>query len=242
MVNYIGNKGTLTDFITPHIPKNIPYYIEPFGGMMGIFFTLNLKDFPDTQFIYNDVNPLNSNLFEHLKKEKFIQKVNQTNVTESLFLESYDNLKSKSKDLRALSWLIILCCGEVKDLMSKKYGGNSQFEILKWKLPRYESFFNRLTVLNLDYKKLFEKYDNGADVFFYCDPIYKGYESYYTNHNWSDVKHFELYSHLSKLKSSWILSYYNFPELKEWYKDYKIISTKHNLGIEYLILKGPTLI
>jgi hypothetical protein len=41
---------------------------------------------------------------------------------------------------------------------------------------------------------------------------------------------------LLSLNSKWILSYYDFPEMKEWYKDYKIISKKHNLGTEYLIL------
>jgi hypothetical protein len=42
---------------------------------------------------------------------------------------------------------------------------------------------------------------------------------------------------LLSLNSKWILSYYDFPEMKEWYKDFKIVSKKHNLGTEYLILK-----
>ena len=237
MIPYIGNKSTLSDFILPHCPKNPEYWIEPFGGMMGLYFTLNLKDYPDTKFIYNDINPLNCNLFEQLKKDKFIQKVLSTKVNESYYSECFDNLTSRSKELKAISWLVILVCGDMKDLMSKNYRGNANFEVLKYKLPRYIEYFKRLEIENLDYKKLFQKYDTGANGFFYCDPIYRGYESYYTNHNWSDDKHHELRDNLLNLKSNWCLSYYDFSEMKEWYKDYKMVSKKHNLGTEWLIIK-----
>jgi len=237
MISYIGNKSSLSDFILPHCPKNPEYWIEAFGGMMGLYFTLNLKEYPDTKFIYNDINPLNCNLFEQFKKEKFIQKVLSTKVSEDFYLECFDNLTSKSKELKAISWLVILVCGDLKDAMSKNWRGNANFEVLKYKLPRYTEYFKRIEVENLDYKKIFQKYGNGTNVFFYCDPIYRGYESYYTNHNWNDDKHVELRDNLLNSKSSWVLSYYDFPEMKEWYKDYKMVSKKHNLGTEYLIVK-----
>lgn len=237
MIPYIGNKSTLSDFILPHCPKNPEYWVEPFGGMMGLYFTLNLKDYPDTKFIYNDINPLNCNLFEQFKKDKFIQKVLSTKVNESFYLECFDNLTSRSKELKAISWLVILVCGDLKDVMSKNYRGNATFEVLKYKLPRYTEYFNRIEIENLDYKKLFQKYDVGTNNFYYCDPIYRGFESYYTNHNWSDDKHLELRDNLLNLKSSWIVSYYDFSEMKEWYKDFKMVSKKHNLGTEWLIIK-----
>jgi DNA adenine methylase len=236
MINYIGNKSTLSDFILANCPKNPDYWIEPFGGMAGLYFSLNLKDYPDTKFIYNDINPFNSNLFEQMKKDKFIKKVLDTKVTLQLFLESYDKLTSRSKEDKALAWLIILVCADIKDVMGKQFKGSSHFEMFKYKLPHYKEYYKRLIVHNMDYKKLFQKYDNGANVFFYCDPPYRSYEAFYTNHNFTDDSHGELRDSLLNLKSSWILSYYDFPEMKEWYKDYKIISKKHNLGIEYLIL------
>ena len=174
MITYIGNKSTLSDFILPNCPKNPEYWIEAFGGMMGLYFTLNLKEYPDTKFIYNDINPLNCNLFEQLKKDKFIQKVLSTKVNESYYSECFDNLTSRSKEMKAISWLVILVCGDMKDLMSKNYRGNANFEVLKYKLPRYIEYFKRLEIENLDYKKLFQKYDTGANGFFYCDPIYRG--------------------------------------------------------------------
>ena len=236
MIPYIGNKSALSGFILPNCPKNPDYWIEPFGGSAGLFFTLNLKDYPDTKFIYNDINPLNSNLFTCMKKDKFIKLILESKVNIDIFLESYDKLTSKSKEERALSWLIILTCGSIKDLMSKKFIGSSQFEMFKYKLPKYIGYYKRLIVHNMDYKKLLQKYANlGGSVFFYLDPIYKGYESYYTNHNWTDGSHRILYDCLSNLKTPWVLSYYNFPELKDWYKDYNILTKKHNLGEEYLI-------
>ena len=191
MIPYLGNKSGLSDFIKPHIPKNIETYIEPFGGGFNLFFTLDLNDYPNTQFIYNDINPLNSNLFEHLKKDTFIKKIKLVTVTKEIFENAYLNLESTNKNIK---------------------------------------------VLNLDYKKIFKKFDND-NAFFYLDPPYVGYENYYINHNFiGDNSHIELSNELKKLKGKWVLSYYNFDNLPILYNDYKILSKKHNLGEEYLII------
>ncbi len=234
MISYIGSKSTLSDFIIPHIPKDILIYVEPFGGSMGIYFSLNLKEYPNTRFIYNDMNPLNCNLFEQLKREKFIKKVISTKVDNDFYQNCFQNLTSKSKEIKALSWLVILSCGDKKDLISKTWRGNLSFEQLKYKLPKYTEYFNRLEIENLDYKKVFEKYDSETS-FFYCDPPYKGYEDYYINIDWVDDSHIELRDKLFNLSAKWVLSYYNFEEMEDWYKDYSIISKSNNLGIEYLI-------
>lgn len=236
MIRYIGNKSELSDFILPFCPKNPKYWIEPFGGSMGLFFSLNLRDYPDTQFIYNDINPYNSNLFSFLKKDKFIERVLNTNLNESLFVDSFDKLNSRSKEDKALSWLIILFSSSLKDLMNKKYHGNVQFEIFKNKIPYYRNYFNRIEVNNIEYKKIIQKYDTGSDTFIYLDPPYKGFSQYYTNHNFTDNSHSILRDFLFTIKSDWILSYYNFPELKDWYNNYKIVNKKHNLSDEYLIM------
>ena len=137
MIPYIGSKSTLSDFIIPHIPKDILTYIEPFGGSMGIYFSLNLKEYPNTRFIYNDINPLNCNLFEQLKKEKFIKKIISTKVDNDFYQNCFQNLTSRSKEIKALSWIVILSCGAKKDLMSKTWTGNLSFEQLKYKLAFY---------------------------------------------------------------------------------------------------------
>jgi len=237
MIYYVGNKGSLSEFIIPYCPKNPEYWIEPFGGGFGLFFNLNLKEYPDTKFIYNDINPLNALIFSKLKEEPFRKLIKNYKVNQNEFINSYLNIESEDDDLKAISWLIILFCGDIKDVMDKDWRGSSKFDLFKWKLDFYSEYFERIEVLNQDYKKILEDYDR-YDSFFYLDPPYKGYEKYYTNHDWCDDKHSELRDKLYNLKSSWILSYYDFPEMKEWYKDFKIVSKKHNLGVEFLIINS----
>lgn len=236
MINYIGSKYSLSDFILPYCPKNPKYWIEPFGGGFGLFFNLNLKNYVNTEFIYNDINPYNTLLFSKLKEPSFRNFIKSYDVKQNNFIESYSNLESNDDDLKALSWLIILFCGDVKNLMSKTWRGSFKYEIFKSKLDFYKEYFDRINVSNLDYKKIILDYDRD-DSFFYLDPPYRGYEEYYTNHNWVDDRHIELRDILLDRKSSWILSYYDFPEMKDWYKDFKMVSKKHNLGTEWLIIK-----
>jgi DNA adenine methylase len=247
MIPYLGNKSTLSDFLKQYVPKNPTKWIEPFGGGFNLFFTLDLKQYPDTEFYYNDINPLNCILFEHLKNDDFIKLIKSTNVTKELFEDSYNNLVDKTKkskkkviivdnsEEKALSWLIILCCGDIKDLMSKEFKGNSVFEMLKYKLSHYSEYFKRIIVSNVDYKEVFNQHDS-EDTFFYLDPPHVGFEDYYINNSFKGESHSELSKELKNLKGKWLLSYYKFDKLEEWYSNYKVVSQKHNLSEEFLIL------
>jgi len=248
MIPYLGNKSSLSDFLKQYVPKNPTKWVEPFGGGFNLFFTLDLKQYPDTEFYYNDINPLNCILFEHLKNDDFIKLIKSTNVTRELFEESYDNLidkpvkKSKKKVIlvdnseeKALSWLIILCCGDIKDIMNKDFKGNSTFEILKYKLSHYSEYFKRIKISNLDYKEVLKQHDS-ENTFFYLDPPYFGFEEYYINNTFRGESHSELSDELKKIKGKWLLSYYKFDKLEEWYSNYKMVSKKHNLSEEFLII------
>lgn len=272
MIPYLGNKSTLSDFLKQYVPKNPTKWVEPFGGGFNLFFTLDLKEYPDTEFYYNDINPLNCILFEHLKEDSFLQLVKSTTVSKELFEQCFNNLDNKVKpvevlkvestesknekipikektdtdtipekskidnnQLIALSWLIILCCGDIKDLMSKEFKGNSGFEMLKYKLSHYSVYFKRIKVSNIDYKEVLNQHD-AEDTFFYLDPPYVGFEDYYINNNFKGESHSELSKELKNLKGKWLLSYYKFDKLEEWYSNYKVVSQKHNLSEEFLIL------
>jgi DNA adenine methylase len=120
--------------------------------------------------------------------------------------------------------------------MSKDFRGNSNFEILKYKLSRYKEYFERITITNLDYKDVLIKYDS-EETFFYLDPPYYGFENYYVNHNFEQKSHSELSEQLKTIKGNWLLSYYKFDQLEDWYSAHKIVSKKHNLSEEFLIIK-----
>lgn len=73
---------------------------------------------------------------------------------------------------------------------------------------------------NLDYSKIFEKY-NTEDSFFYLDPPYIGKEHYYENTFDSMEDHYLLSKKIKELKGKWMLSYLDHPILREYYKDYR---------------------
>ena len=86
MINpYLGEKSKFSQFIVPKIPKNISKYIEPFGGMMGVFFNLDLSEYKDCKFIYNDINWLNYNLFQYLTHKEFNNSIDRININEDFF-------------------------------------------------------------------------------------------------------------------------------------------------------------
>lgn len=235
MFRYVGSKHKLSDFIIPKIPTDIKKYIEPFGGSMGVYFNLDINKFKDVEFIYNDINSLNCNLLKKLKSDTFIEKVKETNLDMDKFSESYDLLKSKSSIERALSWLIILTsCSDIKNVDIQTFNGSENFELFKYKIPFYKSHLSRLKIINEDYKKVLKDNDS-PDTFFYIDPPYFGTENYYKFCDFSTECHHELFDIIKNLESRWILSYYNFEEMKDWYKDFNIISKKHNLSTEYII-------
>ena len=65
MIPYLGEKSKYSNFIIPNIPTDISTYVEPFGGMFGIYFCLDLEQYTNTKFVYNDINHLNYNLFKY---------------------------------------------------------------------------------------------------------------------------------------------------------------------------------
>lgn len=278
MIPYLGSKSQISDFIKQYVPKNPAKWIEPFGGGFGLYFTLDFKDYQDTQFIYNDVNPLNCNLFEHLKDKNFIDLIISTSVNKELFQKAYsdviqsesmlseitnqvdsekveESLKTKQKKKqphkenhiekkvikvsnsydKSLSWLILLCCGDNRDMLNGEYKGNSGFEMLKYKLPRYLEYFKKIQVSNLDYKEVIKIHDSSTS-FFYLDPPYVGYEQYYFNGDFNKESHNQLQTILKDVKGKWLLSYYRFDKLEEWYSNYKIVSNKGIFREEFLVV------
>jgi DNA adenine methylase len=238
-IPYLGEKSKFSNFIIPNIPNNISTYVEPFGGMMGIFFSLNLSNFNNVKFIYNDSNWLNYNLFKQLQNSDFISEVEYLIPSEEDYIKAKNGLSNNSWNEKesAINWLIILCCSDSKyEISSSSYKGNNELEIFQMKLKFGKDRISKLSnIHNLEYGDIIQRYDSES-TFFYLDPPYKNREHYYINHNFTSESHCELSQILKNIKGRFALSYYYFPEIDDWYKECNIIKNKTLMGTEFLIM------
>lgn len=238
LIPYLGEKSKLANFITPYIPTDISRYVEPFGGMYGVFFSLDFTKYKNVEFIYNDKNYLNFLLFSKLKNDSsFIDLVKRTSVIKSRYDEALNQINLRTDEsTKALDWLIILTCGSPYEVTKDSWRGNSEFEVfnLKWKAYQYLiSKINRIH--NLDYNEIIDKYDSDS-TFFYMDPPYFGKELYYINHDFNKKTHIELSTKLSKIKGKFLLSYYYFDGIEDLYRGCKFENKKTIMSTEYIIM------
>jgi DNA adenine methylase len=237
LVPYLGEKSKFANFIIPNIPKNISTYVEPFGGMFGIFFALDFTKFNDVKFIYNDKNNLNYLLFKNLQNDNFIELVNSTEVDEDYYRSCLKNLiTEKDEELLALYWLVILTCSSPYEIGKDSWRSNVEFGIFKMKYKAYQYHLSKINgIYNLDYKDIINKYDSES-TFFYIDPPYKGKEEYYINHDFSKETHKELSDFLNSIKGKFLLSYYYFDGIEELYPNCRFDSKITIMGTELIIM------
>ncbi len=235
---YLGEKTKFSHFITSNIPTDISIYVEPFGGAFGVFFSLDFNKYSNVDFIYNDVNYLNYNLFNQLQGNKdFIDLVKSTNVDEDLYKFSLKGIiTTKDDTLLALQWLIVLTCSNPYEIGQASWKGNREFDIFKMKHRAYKPKIDRITnIYNTDYKDIINKYDS-PETLFYVDPTYNGKEKYYINHEFGTDSHKELAEMLNNIQGRFLLSYYDFDGLRELYPNCRFEFKKTIMGTEWIIM------
>jgi len=241
-LSYIGGKSKIGTWIRNYVPNNIETYVEPFSGMFWVFFKLDKPNFKNLKtVVYNDVNPLNVNLYLCLKDYKKFWEMTQNTPVENK--ELFDKCKSDLFDTEfvldmnnpnfdiafkyayVLSqvWsgtdprrgnLILKGGYESKDGVYK-----SKFEIFRSKLidPKWQKYLDSITnIENLDFEEVIKKYDSPT-TYFYCDPPYFKTEDYYINHDFGLETHERLANSLKSIKGRFSLSYYHFNLLDDWF-------------------------
>jgi DNA adenine methylase len=241
-LSYIGGKSKIGTWIRSYVPKDTEVYVEPFSGMFWVFFKLELPTFPNLKkVVYNDVNPLNVNLFNCLKEPLKLWEISKNTPIEDAELfqkfksEVFDESLELNKDVAnfdiAYKYAYILSQvwsgTDPKKGNLIKNGGyvgkdgvyKSKFEIFRSKLPdtKWQKYFSLITnVENLDFEQVIKKYDSDK-TFFYCDPPYFMTENYYINHDFGLDTHQRLADSLKSVKGKFALSYYHFDQLDEWF-------------------------
>lgn len=266
MFSYVGGKYRQAKWITSQMSPVIKNYAEVFGGAMWVY--INGDVYPN-EVCYNDYNSQMANLFSCCNRyDEFIPILESYKAQdEDLFYKFKKDIvrfmKDGSKidmpdfDLAHKYVYIITQC--FSGIMSEKV----KFVDLKDKYKsKYYSFLGRLKnskiqkklskikVYNLSFEDFIPIMDNEKTLL-YLDPPYYGTENLYAFHNFVRNDHKKLADILNNCKSKWILSYYEFPEMLEWYpkdkykwiyKEYKKASMatkgkKQSIGIELLIIK-----
>jgi DNA adenine methylase len=245
MLSYIGGKSRIAPkFIIPNIPKDIEVFVEVFGGMFWTFFSMDLKQYPNLKkVIYNDLNPLNYNLFKCVQNpEELLKTINSIECQQVGIFPTPSHLKEQFVNFQTELFNENFC---VKDydyeaaakyvyILTQVFSGSkpesSSFIDLKGKYKsKYLTFRDKLSkpdwiehflkitnVENLDFSKLLEKY-NSEQTYFYLDPPYYKTEDYYSNHDFGLKDHERLANTLRNMKGKFSMSYYYFPQLEEWF-------------------------
>lgn len=270
MISYIGGKSRIGKWIVNYIPRDIETYVEPFSGMFWTFFNMDLKEYPNLKnVIYNDFNPLNVNIFNCVKNyDEFYSIIKDYKVQDSdTFYEAQKELfdpnfkvdLSKPDYHTASKYALILSQvwsgtnPEKAKFIDLKGKYKSKFDTFRDKIqhPKWQAYFDKISynTENLDFQDVIEKYDSPT-TYFYCDPPYYNTEKYYANHDFGIETHERLANTLKSMEGKFSLSYYDFPQLSEWFpkdeyrweeKDFvKAASAKsgvkQNKGTELLIM------
>lgn len=244
MISYIGGKSKIGKWIVNYYPNEIETYVEGFGGMFWCFYNMDLDKFKNLKrVVYNDFNPLNSNLFKCLENPSELLRamdsipcqeygVDNTPELHKIIFQNYQqylfsgNLSITSPDYMLAAQYVYVVTQvfsgskpETSSFIDLKGKYKSKFLTFKDKLskPSWLNHFLKISeVENLDFEALLAKYDSPT-TYFYMDPPYWKTENYYSKHDFDDKDHERLSNVLKGLQGKFSLSYYDFDLLHEWF-------------------------
>jgi DNA adenine methylase len=242
MVSYVGGKSRIGKWIREFIPTNIETFVEPFSGQFWVFYNLDLSKFKNLKrVVYNDFNPLNVNLFNCVKNHKeFYQIIKDIpsqnrelfyNFQKEIFDPNFQIDLSKPDYVTGYKYAYVLTQvfsgtnPERASFIDLKGKYKSKFDAFKGKLtnPKWQAMFDRIDFIeNMDFEDIIKKWDSET-TYFYCDPPYYATEKYYANHSFNKETHLRLADCLKSIKGKFSLSYYDFPQLSEWFPKDKYI-------------------
>jgi DNA adenine methylase len=256
-------------FIIPFIPKDVENFVEVFGGMMWVFFGMKLEDYPNLKkIVYNDFNPLNHNLFRCVinhqrlleECEKLIVQEKDVVPTSPICGENFylfqneiysDDLEFDEPDYEiAAKYVYVLTQvfsganpskSKFIDLKGKYHSKFTSFKN-KLKKPEWQKLFENIThVENMDFQEVIEKYD-GTTTYFYVDPPYYivGEGSYYSKHDFGREDHERLADCLKGIQGKFSLSYYDFPQLHDWFPETEFVWERKLFAKAAAAKKGKT--
>lgn len=234
MFSWIGGKSRIGKWIKNYIPNDIESYCEPFGGAFWVYFNLTPKQISSLkQVVYNDINPLNANLFLCIKHHKeFYNYIKDIPAQEKERFDEYQKncfnsdfkFNPEKPDFEiGLNYIYV-----VTQVFSGTKPEKSKFVDLKGKYKsKFLTFKERLikpewvekidkirNVENLDFEELIKKY---PETYLYIDAPYFKLEDYYSKQSFNYSDHLRLGEVLNSVNSKVSVSYYEFDEIFKLY-------------------------
>lgn len=233
-VRWVGGKSKSVNIIIELMPDHYTY-VEPFFGGGWILFN---KEKAKVEVI-NDINSELMNFYETIRTnyDEFKKQFNYLIPSRELFNkwknEDYSNLTNMERAIR-FYYLNRTCFGGD---MSNPIFGTSNIrrsnicsitdDFDKFMIPIHKRLKD-VYIESLDYKEVFRKYDSKSttkekrEIFFFVDPPYTKGKKYKDGFTIDDHK--ELSDILSSLNGKFMLTIDNSDEIKEWYKNFNIIT------------------
>ena len=246
MLSWIGGKSKIGKWLVDYYPQDMEIYTEGFGGMFWCYFNMDLKNYPNLKkVVYNDINPLNYNLFQCVQNpEELLRAINSIECqkqgvenTPSIYKEQFvkfqldlfaENVKLKAYDYESAAKYAYVVTQvfsgskpETSSFIDLKGKYKSKYLTFRDKLSKpdwVEKFLKITDVENMDFEDFIVKYDS-EKTFHYIDAPYWKTENYYSNHDFDRNDHERLANCLKKVKGKFGMSYYDFPLLHEWFPE-----------------------
>ena len=221
---WVGGKSKLSKEIIELFPDH-KHYVEVFWWGLSVLFAKE----PSKIETINDINKELINLWDVIKNypQSLSHYLNQLFVSRVIF----NNIKLRKytprNHIEKAAYFYYL----ISQSFWSKWD-NFAMSSKSWRKPKnlwksFTKWTDRLkfvTVENMSFEELVKKYDK-EETFFYLDPPYFNYESYYSSWFKKD-QHILLRDTLKNIKGKFLLSYNDCKEIRELYKDFKILNSK----------------
>jgi len=237
MIPYVGGKYQQSSWMKMFVPENFTRYGEVFSGAMWFYIK---SDWDIKEVYYNDLDPLMYNLFTCFKQYK--EMVEKLKDLPAMNEEVFQNMKKviqqplTSPNIDVAVAHVYICThifsgitGTLRNPKLKMIDKQFKFATMKdqavvkrLKTKKIQEKFDKLQTSNLSYEKFIPKVD-GDDLFLYIDPPYWKTEKLYKEGNFNKDDHIKLSNIMRKTKCKWMLSYYDFDELHEWFPEDKYV-------------------
>lgn len=221
IMNYMGSKSRVLDTIIAAFPEHLTF-LDVFGGSGCLTFAKPPSDIE----VYNDLDGEIHNLFRVIRDmpDDLAALIAAAPRSKQLFTE----LEIQKPDLlgvvgRAFRTLYLSCHGFVCGQKRASHFPACRKTKQRWgtlelaaAIYRWSERFSRITIENLDFSSLIDRYDHSDAFFFFCDSPYPELEFYYRT-TFSAKDHARLAERLMSIKGKALLTLPDHPTVHALY-------------------------